>query len=111
MKTGQIILIAVVFLVIGMLASSWYIKTRNVCYNLPTEGGPAQWGRHYWFAIHDIADRIPCSICRDEAREIFSAVHDYVNEKTSKSIYDEANYVKWLNKFCEIKSKRDTIHA
>lgn len=110
MKTGQVILIAILFLLIGIALSNWYNKSKNVCYNLPTEGSPEDWGRYYWEAIHNIADRIPCSSCREEGSELFSFIHDFINEKTKKPLFDPENYQKWLNKFCEIKEKRNLIN-
>ena len=107
MKTSTVVFIAFIFLVIGILASAWYIKSKNVCYNLPKHGSTDEWGPKYWWALHDIFRRVPCSLCRNEGEELGRFIHDYVNEKTEKPIFFPDNYTKWLNKFTEIKKKRD----
>lgn len=107
MKNGQVIFIAVLFLVIGILISAWYIKTKNVCYDLPEHGSTDQWGPKYWAALHDIFRRVPCSLCRQEGEELGRFIHDYVNEKTGKPLFFPDNYSAWLNKFSEIKVKKD----
>lgn len=108
MKNSTVIFIAALFLIIGIISASWYIKSKNVCYNLPKHGSPDDWGSKYWFALHDIAHRVPCSICRNEGEELISFVHDYVNEKTGKQIFDLNNYTKWLNKISELKIKNES---
>lgn len=107
MKTSQIIFIAVVFLMIGILISAFYIKSKNVCYDLPNHGSTDQWGPLYWKSLHSTVERIPCSLCRGEAIEMISFIHDATNLKLEKKLYNEENFSKWLNKFSEIKNKRD----
>lgn len=111
MKTGDAIILAAVFLIVGMLAANWYIKSKGACYDLPEDGPTTYWGPKYWAAIHSIAARIPCSLCRDEGAELFSFAHDYVNSKTDKPLFAPDNYNKWLDKFAEIKKKRDESDA
>ena len=104
MKTGQIILIAVVFLVIGIIASNWYIKTKYVCYYLPTEGGgPNYWGKFYWKSLHETVQRIPCSLCQPEAVSLMEFLHDKINLKLSKPLHNEENFYAWVDKISELK--------
>lgn len=111
MKTSNVILIAVLFLIIGIIISAWYIKSNNVCYDLPEHGSTSEWGPKYWAALSNIAHRVPCSLCRGEAEEMISFLHDRVNLKLDKKLYDEQNFDKWLNIFYDIKSKRDQTNA
>lgn len=109
MKPASVILIAILFLAIGILISNWYIRTKYTCYDLPKHGSPDIWGKRYWFALADVAHRVPCSLCRPEAESLISFIHDATNFKLSKPIYNENNFSMWLNKFSEIKAKRDAV--
>lgn len=111
MKTGNVVLIAVLFLIIGILVASWIIKYNNVCYDLPEHGSTSEWGPKYWKAIHDIANRIPCSLCREDGKSLFVFAHDLVNIKTEKPIRDEKNFSDWLNKISDIKVQRDRANV
>lgn len=107
MKAPQGIFIAVLFLVIGIIAANWFIKRNSVCYYLPTEGGTDIWGPYYWKSLSSTVARIPCGLCRGEAIEMVSAMHDVVNFKLEKKLHDEANLRKWIDKYAEIKTKLD----
>lgn len=103
MKTNNVILIAVLFLIIGIIISAWYIKSKNVCYDLPEHGGMEVWGKKYWFALHDIVDRIPCGICQTEATGFMKFFHDFVNNKKSVELYDSENFYNWVNRISALK--------
>lgn len=107
MKTSNVVLIAVLFLVIGILISIWYVKATGVYYKLPKEGSTAVWGPYYWKALSTTVEKIPCGLCRGEAIEMISAMHDVVNFKLEKKLYSEENLRKWLDKYAEIKTKLD----
>lgn len=111
MKTSNVVLIAVLFLIIGILVSAWYIKSKNVCYDLPEHGSTTEWGPKYWASLHSTVGKIPCSLCRGEAVEMVKFIHDRVNLKLEKKLYDEKNFDKWLNIFSEIKKKREEVAA
>lgn len=107
MKAGKVILIAVIFLIIGIFIASWYITSKNVCYELPTEGGPDVWGKFYWKALHNTVERIPCSLCKNEATGFMEFFHDFVNNKTGKKIMFPENYYQWIDKISEIKKQHE----
>lgn len=106
--TGGIVFMSIIFLVIGILLTAWYFKTQRVCYDLPKHGSPDYWGPKYWKALHSTVEKIPCSLCREEAIEMISFIHDRVNLKLEKKLNDEKNFSKWLDKIAEIKSKYES---
>lgn len=108
MKTGQVIFISILFLVIGILISVFYIKATGVYYKLPKHGTPDEWGKYYWNALSTTAEKIPCGLCRGEAIEMISALHDTINFKLKKDLYDEDNLKKWLDKYVELRNKLGT---
>lgn len=59
-----------------------------------------------WKEWHSDAKNIPCSICRDEAVILISGIHDLVNIKTDKPVYDEPK----LLKFFEIIEERKMLY-
>lgn len=105
MKTTQgIIFMSALFLLIGIVLTIAYLKYSDyVVYKLPTNVGPDEFGKYYWNALHSTVERIPCSICRDEAVPLMKFMHDIVNKKLEKPIYDEKNFSEWINKVCEMK--------
>lgn len=107
MEKGTVVFIAILFLVIGLVISNWYIKANNVCYNLPKHGSTDQWGPFYWEAFHDLSARIPCQECREKGSEFICFMHDSVNLKLKKPLKNEQNFEKWLTIFSEMKKKRD----
>lgn len=105
MKTGNVVLLSVLFLIIGVIAGSWIIKNKYTCYYLPKHGSPDSWGKYYWGALHSTIEKIPCSICRNEASEMMKAMHDTVNLRLEKPLYDKDNLKKWLDKYSEIRTR------
>lgn len=103
MKTSDVVLIAIFFLIIGILISDLYIKSTRVCYNLPKHGSTDEWGPLYWKSLHSIVGKIPCSLCRDEASEMMQFIHDKINLKLGKKLYNEDNFYKWVDKISELK--------
>lgn len=106
-KVAFWILLAVAVLGSIILIVKWSNNKKNapeqVCYTLPKDGAPEQWGPKYWTAFHDLAARVPCDGCREEARDFMTFFHDWVNQKTGKPIFDQANYDAWVAKISELK--------
>lgn len=79
----------------------------KICYDLPTSVDTEIFGPKYWEAFHDLAHRIPCTGCREEAESFVRFWHDSVNKKLGKPIFDKQNYQLWLNKI----TKRNKINT
>lgn len=91
------ILIGVVILAIVLFFI--YRNKQNkdvVSYSLPRTPDPSVFGPKYWFALHDITGRIPCGYCRGFAEKFMVFMHDTVNKKLSKPLYDQENFNKFL---------------
>lgn len=105
MKNFSIIIIVILVLIIAYLL---YDRSRSTCYYLPTDNpNPDFWGRHYWAAIHSIADRIPCSACHDDGKSLFVFSHDLTNIKTGKKIFSLDNFKLWQDRISKIKVDKD----
>lgn len=66
--------------------------TEKVCFDLPTSSDPSTFGPKYWAAFHTLAKDIPCAGCRGFAEKFVVYMHDIVNKKLGKKIYDQANF-------------------
>lgn len=66
-----------------------------VSYRLPDNVDPKIFGPQYWFALHDIMSRIPCSLCRGDAEQMMVFLHDLTNIKTGKNLFAPENFSKW----------------
>lgn len=88
--TVKYILIAIVALtIIGLVYKA---GKQTGCYVLPNNVDPNVFGPHYWKAFHNIADRIPCNLCKPFTQKFMIFFHDTVNKKLGKPLYDENNY-------------------
>lgn len=56
----------------------------NVAYELPLSVDGNVFGPVFWNAFHDIASKVPCSGCREEAESFMKFFHDLVNYRTGK---------------------------
>lgn len=101
MKNWHIIVIVILAV---LLAGSLYRQFTSTCYKLPTVSDPTKFGPYYWSAIHSIADRIPCSMCREDGKSLFVFAHDLVNLKLGKKIFNQENFNKWVDHVVDIKN-------
>lgn len=69
---------------------------------LPSEGDTSVWGPKYWQAFHTLAERIPCSLCRDKAVPFIRFFHDVVNKETGKEIFDKENFNEHIDMICKL---------
>lgn len=99
MKNWKNILIASLVLVV--LFFIWRSISRTGYY-LPKDHNPNVFGPKYWFALHDIVDRIPCPSCREEAIPLMSFVHDFVNQKLKKPLYNPTNFYKHVSEISKL---------
>jgi hypothetical protein len=49
-------------------------------------------GPSWWGALHGVVDSISCESCRDHGQDLMSAMHDFVNIKLGKELYDPVNF-------------------
>jgi len=94
--------ILIIALVLVVLYFIWYNSNRT-CYYLPKDHNPEKFGKFYWFALHDIVNRIPCPGCRQEAVPMLSFMHDLVNFKIEKPLFDKENFYKHVEEICKLK--------
>lgn len=50
-------------------------------------------GSAWWGALHGVVSAINCSHCRGEAEKLMSALHDYVNWKLGKPLFNRRNFI------------------
>lgn len=103
MKNIIYLIIIVAVLIIGIQ----FIKkrTNSTCYVLPKNIDPDVFGPYYWKAFHNLADRIPCSLCKPYAQKFMIFFHDTVNKKLGKPLYDEKNYNEVLAELCSAQTQ------
>ena len=53
-------------------------------------GSKAEWGPCIWGELHEVAGKIPCSECKPFGVRAMRAVHDMVNVKLGKPVFDPA---------------------
>lgn len=82
-------------------------QDKILTYRLPTDMDTEVFGPHYWAALHNLVENIPCSICRNDAIGLMRGMHDVVNVKLDKPVYDKENFDKFLAHVCEIKAERE----
>lgn len=80
-----------------------------VTFKLPNSIDAEIFGPEYWRAFHTLSEMIPCSICRNDAVPMFRFVHDVVNKKLKKPLFDKENYDKWVERVCEKEEVKDEI--
>lgn len=80
-------------------------ETQRVTYTLPTSVDTSVFGPAYWGAFHDLASRIPCIACREKMQSMMTFVHDYVNYRLGKQIYDKQNFINTLNEISKLKKQ------
>lgn len=61
----------------------------------PDEQPPSEWGPKKWRELEEWARSIPCLPCRDFGARAASAIHDVVNVKLGKPVYDPTN-LRWF---------------
>lgn len=59
----------------------------------------------YWASLHNICEEIPCSICRNDAKERMIFFHDSINAKLKRPIFNMSLWKKYLTEMCELKDK------
>ena len=84
-------------------------QDKILTYRLPTDLDTDVFGPHYWGALHNLVENIPCSICRNDAIGLMRGMHDVVNVKLDKPVYDKENFDKFLAHICTIKAERDKV--
>lgn len=82
-------------------------KDKILTYRLPNSVDTEIFGPYYWGALHNVVDNIPCSICRNDAKPMMVFMHDLVNYKLDKPIFNPENFDKWAAYVCNIKSERE----
>ena len=97
---GRIALI-MIGVVLAILGINYLIKTNKkgvptgterLSFDLPTTVDPAVFGPQYWKAFHTLAHEVPCGFCRGFAERFMVFMHDMVNVKLGKPIYDVTNF-------------------
>lgn len=103
--------LALFLVVLAVLAIAGYFiyqnqqnnkKWERLCFNLPRTGDASVFGPYYWNALHTIAGKVPCSICRGYAEKFMVFFHDTVNSKLGKPLYDEANFKHFTQLFADM---------
>lgn len=97
MKNFWIVIIVLFVIVAGM----YLLRNKIVIYSLPRTKDPEKFGPAYWKALHGIAEKIPCPPCRNDGTQLMAFMHDVVNLKLGKKIYNQENYSKWKKIVCE----------
>lgn len=82
-------------------------EDKILTYRLPTSMDTEVFGKHYWGALHNLVENIPCSICRNDAIDLMEGMHNLVNSKLEKPIYKPEKFEKFLANVCEIKAERE----
>lgn len=77
-------------------------KWERLCFALPRTGDASVFGPYYWDAMHTLANRVPCSICRGYAEKFMVFFHDTVNAKLGKPLHDEANFKFFTQLFADM---------
>jgi hypothetical protein len=74
-------------------------------YGLPDDAGHGEYtkalGNRVWDLLHGIADNYGCHACKADAQTLISTIHDIVNVKLGKGVYDPARFeagVRMINK-------------
>lgn len=91
-------------LVVALILVALYLKSKQTCYSLPTTKDPDKFGPSWWFAFHDLASKVPCPSCREEAVSFMSFFHDVINQKLKKPLYNKENFDMWVTKICTLKT-------
>lgn len=74
-------------------------------YELPKSVNPDIFGSPFWFALHDIVDKIPCSDCKPEAVDFIRFYHDFKNYELGKKIKYKKNFIFWIKKISKLNNK------
>lgn len=77
------------------------------CYDLPNNSEKEVFGPKYWYALHSIANKIPCPSCREDGVKLMRFAHDLVNLKTAKNLYDPLNFEYHVNLIQQIKKNNN----
>jgi hypothetical protein len=85
-------LVVIILLIAYYLYKNNDSNTEELTFDLPTSVDPSVFGPPYWKAFEKLATSVPCSLCRGDAENFISFMHDYVNLKTKKSLYDKNNF-------------------
>jgi len=85
----------IVLLIIALIVLLYYVSTRK-CFYLPRNSNPEVFGPYFWKSLHSTVENIPCNICKNDAIDMMKFMHDLVNHKLQKPIYDKANMDKWI---------------
>jgi len=68
------------------------------------------WGPIIWSYLHGIVDAIPCPKCRSEGQKLMIFIHDIVNVKLGKEIYDKRNFREVLAELDELRKNLKYDH-
>lgn len=66
---------------------------RPECIQALKTGSKADWGPCIWGELHEVADRIPCDECKGFGVRAIRAVHDMVNVKLGKPLFDPKGFL------------------
>lgn len=82
---------------------------QKVCYELPTSKETTVFGPVFWDSFQDLASRIPCGSCKEEAESFVRFWHDLKNKDLGKPIQYQDNFDYWVNRVCNNAKKRMII--
>lgn len=102
MKTWHIVILVLVVALIAFYIGRKWKFSDEVTFYLPTNKPLDVWGPEYWRAYHEISNRIPCEECRRDAVPLMVFMHDIVNAKKGKKLYDPQNFKMWQDKVAKI---------
>lgn len=92
------VIILVLFLI---FVAIFLYKNKIIVFALPRSKDKDVFGPKYWKAFAKIADEIPCPPCRAHGKELISFMHDVVNLKLGKPIFNPQNFENWKQLVCE----------
>lgn len=81
------------------------METIKLNYEIPDTKDPKIFGPPTWNALHDLVDKIPCSICKDEASSFMVFFHDLKNYQLGKSVQDKKNFMFWIKNISKLKNQ------
>lgn len=68
---------------------------RPECIQALKSGGKEDWGPCIWGELHEVADKIPCDECKGFGVRAIRAVHDMVNVKLGKPLFDREGFLRF----------------
>lgn len=92
----------IVILVLAFIFVAIYLYNNKILiFSLPRSKDKDVFGPPYWKSFETIAHNIPCPPCRQHGEQLVSFMHDVVNLKLGKPIYNKENFSRWKKYICE----------